>query len=57
MDHEALVYLDQHGFIPGAMGKVSAVGPDQTRVVTVGESTIAVGIALAGSLYVSLQAA
>lgn len=57
MDHEALVYLDQHGFIPGALGVVSTVAPDQTRVVTVGKQSIAVGMALASNLYVSVQAA
>jgi DtxR family Mn-dependent transcriptional regulator len=57
MDHEALLYLDQHGFIPGATGTVSTVAPDQTRVLDVGDSTIAIGLALAGSLYVSVQAA
>lgn len=54
MDHEALLYLDQHGFIPGAAATVSTVAPDQTRVLTIGDSTIAVGLALAGSLYVSV---
>ncbi len=57
IDHEALVYLDRHGFIPGAVGTVSTVAPDQTRLVTVAGMTIAVGTTLAHNLYVSLLTA
>jgi hypothetical protein len=58
IDHDALVYLDDHGFVPGVSGLVSTVAPDQTRVVTIaGDTTIAVGSAIANSLYVSLQPA
>src|SRR2546423_461988 len=58
IDHEALVYLDDHGFVPGVLGKVSTVAPDQTRLVTItGAATIAVGSSIANSLYVSLQPA
>ena len=58
IDHDALVYLDDHGFVPGVLGKVSTVAPDQTRVVTIaGDQTIAVGSSIANSLYVSLQPA
>lgn len=58
IDHDALVYLDDHGFVPGVEGKVSTVAPDQTRVVTIaGDVTIAVGSSIANSLYVSLQPA
>jgi DtxR family Mn-dependent transcriptional regulator len=57
IDHDSLVYLDRHDFIPGALGTVSTVAPDQTRLVTVGSTTIAVGLALASSLYVSRQTA
>jgi len=58
MDHDALVYLDDHGFVPGAEGKVSTVAPDQTRVVTIaGDQTIAVGSSIANSLYVSVRSA
>ena len=53
IDHEALVYLDDHGFIPGAEGTVSTVAPDQTRVVELGGTTIAVGSALAANLHVT----
>ncbi|MEW6477654.1 MAG: metal-dependent transcriptional regulator [Actinomycetota bacterium] len=52
MDYDALVYLDRHGFIPGAEGVVSTVAPDRTRLLTVGDSTIAVGRELATKLYI-----
>jgi DtxR family Mn-dependent transcriptional regulator len=54
LDYDALVYLEGHGFIPGAEGTISTVAPDQTRVVTVGDHTIAVGLGLAARLYVRL---
>ncbi len=57
IDNEALVYLDHHGFVPGAEGTVSTVAPDQTRVVTLDSTTIAVGSALATALFVSLKSA
>ncbi|MDQ1500330.1 MAG: hypothetical protein QOI86_3670, partial [Actinomycetota bacterium] len=58
IDHDALVYLDDHGFVPGVEGLVSTVAPDQTRLVTIaGATTIAVGTSIANSLYVSLQPA
>jgi DtxR family transcriptional regulator, iron-dependent repressor len=53
IDHDALVYLDDHGFIPGAEGKVSTVAPDQTRLIQVDGETIAVGTALAANLFVT----
>ena len=44
--------------IPGVEGRVATVAPDQTRLVTIGrDTTIAVGSAIANSLYVSLQPA
>jgi DtxR family transcriptional regulator, iron-dependent repressor len=53
IDHEALVYLDDHGFIPGAEGTVSTVAPDQTRLIQIDGDTIAVGTALATNLFVT----
>lgn len=55
IDHEALVYLDDHGFIPGAEGTVSSVAPDQTRLIKLNGTTIAVGTALAAGLHVTRQ--
>jgi DtxR family transcriptional regulator, Mn-dependent transcriptional regulator len=57
LDYDARVYLDGHGFIPGAEGTISTVAPDQTRLIIVGDRTIAVGRALAGRMYVRLLAA
>jgi hypothetical protein len=58
IDHSALVYLDDHGFVPGVLGRVATVAPDQTRLVTLpGDTTIAVGSSIAHSLYVSVQPA
>ncbi len=57
MDHDSLIYLDSHGFIPGADGEVSTVAPDQTRLVALDDSTIAVGLSLASQLYVSVSPA
>jgi DtxR family Mn-dependent transcriptional regulator len=57
LDYDALVYLDGHSFIPGAEGTVSTVAPDGTRLVLVGDHTIAVGRGLAGRMYVRLLAA
>jgi DtxR family Mn-dependent transcriptional regulator len=55
LNYDALVYLDSHGFIPGAEGTVQTVAPDQTRLVDLAGHTIAVGTALAEQLYVSLR--
>ncbi|HYA44579.1 MAG TPA: metal-dependent transcriptional regulator, partial [Acidimicrobiales bacterium] len=53
IDHEALSYLDEHGFIPGAEATVAAKGPDGTLVLEVGKTTVVLGLALAGQLYVT----
>jgi DtxR family Mn-dependent transcriptional regulator len=54
VDHDALVYLDEHNFIPGSQATVAAKGPDGTIVLEVGEGTVALGAALASQLYVAL---
>ncbi|MGH8993854.1 MAG: metal-dependent transcriptional regulator [Acidimicrobiia bacterium] len=54
MDHDSLLYLDTHGFIPGADGTVTTVAPDQTRMVALDESTVAVGLTLAAQLFVTV---
>ncbi len=53
VDMEALVYLDDHGFIPGAAGKVRSKGPDGTLVIDLPGNSIALGPALAGQLFVA----
>lgn len=51
-DQGALVYLDEHGFIPGAEATVAARGPDGSLVLQVGEGTVVLGASLAKQLYV-----
>ncbi|HEX2024248.1 MAG TPA: metal-dependent transcriptional regulator [Acidimicrobiales bacterium] len=53
VDLEALVYLDDHGFIPGADAEVRSRAPDGTVTLDLDEGTIALGPALTTQLYVS----
>lgn len=53
LDAEALAYLDDHGFVPGAAGEVRSKGPDGTISVEVGSVTVALGPELASRLFVS----
>jgi DtxR family Mn-dependent transcriptional regulator len=53
VDLEALVYLDDHGFIPGADAEVRSRAPDGTVTLDLGEGSIALGPALTAQLYVS----
>lgn len=51
---EAIVYLDDHGFVPGATGEVMSKGPDGTITVALeGDRAIALGPNLASRLFVS----
>ncbi len=53
VDFEALVYLDEHGFIPGAAAEVRSRAPDGTVTLDLdGGRSIALGPALASQLYV-----
>jgi DtxR family transcriptional regulator, Mn-dependent transcriptional regulator len=52
-DMSSLLYLDEHGFIPGATAKVASRGPDGTLVLQVGESTVAFGSDLSRRLFVA----
>lgn len=54
VDLDALIYLDSHGFVPGAEAEVRSKAPDGTLTLAVGGAggTIALGPALAGQLYV-----
>jgi DtxR family Mn-dependent transcriptional regulator len=52
VDFDSLVYLDTHGFIPGAVAEVRAKAPDGTLTLDVKEGTMALGPALAGQLFV-----
>ncbi len=52
IDLETLVYLDAHGFRPGATALVLERAPDGTLTLDVGTGTIAIGESLAVQLYV-----
>ncbi|MGH9225874.1 MAG: metal-dependent transcriptional regulator [Acidimicrobiales bacterium] len=52
VDLESLVYLDTHGFIPGADAEVRARAPDGTLTLELKEGTMALGPALARQLFV-----
>jgi DtxR family transcriptional regulator, Mn-dependent transcriptional regulator len=51
-DLEALVYLDEHRFVPGSQAIVADKGPDGTLVLEVGGGTVVLGTPLASQLYV-----
>jgi len=55
VDLDALIYLDTHGFIPGAAAEVASRAPDGTLTLTLAGDggSIALGPALAAQLYVS----
>ena len=56
VDMEALIYLDSHGFVPGAAAEVRSKAPDGTLTLALDQGTIALGPALASQLYVSVGA-
>ena len=53
IDLDALIYLDDHGFIPGAGAEVRSRAPDGTVTLELDEGSIALGPALTTQLYVS----
>lgn len=53
VDYEALIYLDSHGFTPGAEAEVRSKAPDGTLTLALKEGSIALGPALAGQLFVA----
>jgi DtxR family Mn-dependent transcriptional regulator len=55
IDLDALSYLAEAGFIPGADAEVTARAPDGTLTIDLGDSTIALGPALADQLFVSAR--
>jgi DtxR family Mn-dependent transcriptional regulator len=55
IDLEALSYLSEAGFIPGADAQVTARAPDGTLTIDLGDNTIALGPALADQLFVSAR--
>jgi DtxR family transcriptional regulator, iron-dependent repressor len=52
LDMGALVYLDEHGFTPGATAVVASRGPDGTLLLELAASTVAFGPDLSNHLYV-----
>jgi DtxR family transcriptional regulator, Mn-dependent transcriptional regulator len=52
-DLEALVYLDEHGFVPGSEAVVAARAPDGALVLEAKGGTVVLGAALARQLYVA----
>jgi DtxR family Mn-dependent transcriptional regulator len=57
LDHDALLYLDSHGFTPGAGAEVRSRAPDGTLTLELKEGSIALGPALAAQLYVTRASA
>jgi DtxR family Mn-dependent transcriptional regulator len=55
LDNSALVYLDQHGFRPGADALVRDRAPDGTLVLEVDGRPVAIGPALGRQLFVSAR--
>jgi DtxR family transcriptional regulator, Mn-dependent transcriptional regulator len=55
MDMDALVYLDEHRFIPGAAAGVVSRAPDGTLMLEVGGATVAIGADLSRRLYVTTR--
>ncbi len=53
VDLEALMYLDSHGFIPGAGAEVRSRAPDGTLTLALDGGSIALGPGLASQLYVA----
>jgi len=53
VDAEALIYLDGHGFVPGAAGEVQSKAPDGTITVELDGTSIALGPVLASRLFVA----
>lgn len=53
VDSDALVYLDDHGFVPGATGEVRSKAPDGTITIDLDGSTLALGPELASRLFVA----
>jgi len=52
LDMASLVYLDEHGLVPGCELRVRDRAPDGTLTVVHGEATVAVGPALCQELFV-----
>lgn len=54
-DTAALSYLGAHGLTPGTTATISAKAPDGTLTLLVGESTVALGLAMTQQLFVAAE--
>ena len=54
-DDDSLVYLSEHGFVPGVDAQVQEKAPDGTLTLQLRDGTIALGPALADKLFVALN--
>jgi DtxR family Mn-dependent transcriptional regulator len=52
INHDALVYLDDHDFRPGAAARVRSKAPDGTLTLELENGTIALGPSISEQLYV-----
>jgi DtxR family Mn-dependent transcriptional regulator len=52
-DAKALIYLEEHNFLPGCEATVIAQGPDSSLVLEVGDTTVVMGTSLAELLWVT----
>jgi len=52
-DTKALIYLEDHNFLPGCEATVIAQGPDSSLVLQVGDQTVVMGTSLAELLWVT----
>jgi DtxR family transcriptional regulator, Mn-dependent transcriptional regulator len=52
-DADSLVYLSEHGFVPGVDAEVQSKAPDGTLTLQLHDGTIALGPTLADQLYVA----
>jgi DtxR family Mn-dependent transcriptional regulator len=52
-DVKALIYLEEHNFLPGCEATVIAQGPDSSLVLKVGDNTVVMGTPLAELLWVT----
>ncbi len=55
IDLDALAYLSEAGFIPGADATVTSRAPDGTLTLSLGEHSFALGLALTQQLYVTAR--
>ena len=55
LDHDVLLYLEEHDLVPGRELKLVSVAPDGTRMLEVSGAQVALGPRLAGNLWVTPQ--